>query len=60
MVVIATVAILTIGSTSTTNVRAQVDCSANPDNPSCQGSSGGPDNSGPSSSTDNSGSSSGG
>ncbi|MGB7956596.1 MAG: hypothetical protein WCF23_21695 [Candidatus Nitrosopolaris sp.] len=57
MVVIATVAILTIGSTSTTNVHAQVDCSANPDDPSCQGSSGSTDKSG---STDNSGSSSGG
>jgi hypothetical protein len=40
MVLIATVTILTIGSTATTNVHAQVDCSANPDDPSCQGSSG--------------------
>jgi len=40
MVAIATVAILTIGSTSTTNVHAQVDCSSNPDDPSCQGSGG--------------------
>jgi hypothetical protein len=60
MVVIASVAILAIGSTSTTNAHAQVDCSANPDDPSCQGSSGSTDNRGSSSSTDNSGSSSGG
>jgi hypothetical protein len=38
MAIIATVAILAIGLTATTNVHAQVDCSANPDDPSCQGS----------------------
>ena len=46
----AIIAILAIGSTATTNVHAQVDCSANPDDPSCQGSGGSTDNSGSSSS----------
>ena len=46
----AIIAILAIGSTATTNVHAQVDCSANPDDPSCQGSSDSTDNSGSSSS----------
>jgi hypothetical protein len=50
MAIIATLAILAIGSTATTNVHAQIDCSANPDDPSCQGNSGSTDNSGSSSS----------
>ncbi len=51
MVIFATVAILAIGSTSTTKVHAQVDCSANPDDPSCQSSSDN-NNNNPSSSND--------
>ena len=38
LVLIATTAILTIGLAYATNVRAQVDCNANPDDPSCQDS----------------------
>jgi hypothetical protein len=37
LVLIATTAILTIGLTYTTDAHAQVDCSTNPDDPSCQG-----------------------
>jgi hypothetical protein len=39
LVLITTAAILTIGLAYTTNAHAQVDCNANPDDPSCQDSS---------------------